>query len=284
MFVGKLNTRLDVLLLERGLAATREQARALIMAGSATVDGVVVDKVGTKVDDEAVIAVAAAPRFVGRGGLKLEKALDAFQLDVSGMVAMDVGASTGGFTDCLLQRGAAKVYAVDVGYGQLDWRLRSDPRVITMERTNARYLTGLPEPVDMATMDVSFISIRLVLPAIGRLLRPGAQAIVLVKPQFEAGRQQVGKGGVVRDPAVHRAVLRELVSWGDREGFGFQKLAVSPIRGPAGNAEFLSMIEPGMQIADGLEDQIEKVLAEAAAMGKSGEEPANIGAAKSPKE
>lgn len=284
MFVGKLNTRLDVLLLERGLAATREQARALIMAGSATVDGVVVDKVGTKVDDEAVIAVAAAPRFVGRGGLKLEKALDAFQLDVSGMVVMDVGASTGGFTDCLLQRGAAKVYAVDVGYGQLDWRLRSDPRVITMERTNARYLTGLPEPVDMATMDVSFISIRLVLPAIGRLLRPGAQAIVLVKPQFEAGRQQVGKGGVVRDPAVHRAVLRELVSWGDREGFGFQKLAVSPIRGPAGNVEFLSMIEPGMQIADGLEDQIEKVLAEAAAMGKSGEEPANIGAAKSPKE
>lgn len=275
---------MDVLLLERGLAATREQARALIMAGSATVDGVVVDKVGTKVDDEAVIAVAAAPRFVGRGGLKLEKALDAFQLDVSGMVAMDVGASTGGFTDCLLQRGAAKVYAVDVGYGQLDWRLRSDPRVITMERTNARYLTGLPEPVDMATMDVSFISIRLVLPAIGRLLRPGAQAIVLVKPQFEAGRQQVGKGGVVRDPAVHRAVLRELVSWGDREGFGFQKLAVSPIRGPAGNAEFLSMIEPGMQIADGLEDQIENVLVEAAAMGKSGEEPANIGAAKSPKE
>jgi len=277
--------RLDVLIAARGLAESRSLAQRLVMAGQVRVNGQVVLKPSTQIPTNDHIEIERGPRFVSRGGEKLEPALLAFGLgDLQGRVCVDVGASTGGFTDCLLQHGAARVYAVDVGYGQLDWRLRSDPRVITMERTNARYLTGLPEPVDMATMDVSFISIRLVLPAIGRLLRPGAQAIVLVKPQFEAGRQQVGKGGVVRDPAVHRAVLRELVSWGDREGFGFQKLAVSPIRGPAGNVEFLSMIEPGMQIADGLEDQIEKVLAEAAALGKSGEEPANIGAAKSPKE
>jgi 23S rRNA (cytidine1920-2'-O)/16S rRNA (cytidine1409-2'-O)-methyltransferase len=262
---------LDLLLVERGLATTREQARALIMAGATRVGGELVDKPGTNVPEDAAISVAAPPKYVGRGGLKLERALDAFQLDVAGKVAMDVGASTGGFTDCMLQRGAERVYAIDVGYGQLDWKLRSDPRVVVMERTNARYLTSLPEPVDLATMDVSFISVRLVLPAVGRLLGPGGQIIILVKPQFEAGRGQVGKGGVVRDPAIHRSVLEELASWGDREGFGFQKLAVSPVKGPAGNVEFLALIEPGKSASADIAEQVDKVLAEAAGLSQHGQ-------------
>ncbi|HZK66694.1 MAG TPA: TlyA family RNA methyltransferase, partial [Chloroflexota bacterium] len=181
-----LKTRLDLLILERGLAASREQARALIMAGEVTVVGQVMDKPGSRVESDATVEVAAQPRYVSRGGLKLEKALDAFHLDVGGMVAVDVGASTGGFTDCLLQRGAARVYAVDVGYGQLDWRLRSDPRVVVMERVNARHLESLPEAAGLATMDVSFISIKMVIPAISRLLREDGFMVTLVKPQFEA--------------------------------------------------------------------------------------------------
>ncbi len=254
--------------MERGLAATREQARSLIMAGSVTVDGEMVDKSGTKVEDSANVVVVSGPRYVSRGGLKLEKALEAFGLDVSGRVVVDVGASTGGFTDCLLQRGAARVYAVDVGYGQLDWRLRSDPRVVVMERTNARYLTGLPEPADLAVMDLSFISVRLVLPAVARLLREGGQMVILVKPQFEAGRQQVGKGGVVRDPQVHRSVLQGLVQWGKAEGFGVKRVTVSPIRGPAGNVEFLALVRPGEQAATDVEEQIEAALGESVAVGE----------------
>jgi 23S rRNA (cytidine1920-2'-O)/16S rRNA (cytidine1409-2'-O)-methyltransferase len=231
------------------------------MAGDVTVDGRVVDKPGAKVEEDAAIAVKAVPKYVSRGGLKLEKALDEFGIDVAGMVVVDVGSSTGGFTDCVLQRGARRVYAVDVGYGQLDWRLRSDPRVVVMERTNVRYLGSLPEPADLAVMDLSFISLRLVIPAVARLLRPGGRMVALVKPQFEAGREQVGKGGVVRDPGVHRSVLLGLVEWGDREGFGVRMVTVSPIKGPAGNVEFLVLIVPGERSSPDIPQQIEAAIA-----------------------
>ena len=258
-----MKKRLDLLLIERGLASTREQAKALIMAGSVTVNGEVFDKPGTKIDQDAILKVAAAPKYVSRGGHKLERALDAFGLDVSGLVAVDIGASTGGFTDCLLQRGALRVYAVDVGYGQLDWRLRSDPRVVVMDRTNARYLTSLPEPVDLATIDASFISLKLIIPAVARLLKADGRMVVLIKPQFEAGREKVGKGGVVRDPEVHRDVLRDLVEWGDREGFGFRKIVASPIKGPAGNVEFLALVVPGQPSDPNIEAQIDLALKDA---------------------
>lgn len=258
-----MKKRLDILIVDRGLAATRERARALIMAGSVTIHGEVIDKPGTKVDENAPMVVAAAPKYVSRGGNKLERALDAFGMDVSGLVAVDIGASTGGFTDCLLQRGAARVYAVDVGYGQLDWRLRSDPRVVVMERTNARYLTSLPEPVDLATVDASFISLKLIIPPVAKLLREGGCMVVLVKPQFEAGREQVGKGGVVRNPEVHRAVLRDLAEWGDIEGYGFRKIVASPIKGPAGNVEFLVLVEPGLPSDPDIESQIDASLRDA---------------------
>ena len=234
--------RLDVLLVERGLAETREKAQALIIAGEVTVDGRVVDKAGTSVAPESELAVSQGLRYVGRGGLKLEHALAALGVNAAGKVAVDVGASTGGFTDCLLQHGALRVYAVDVGYGQLDWRLRTDPRVITIDRTNIRYLAQLPELVDLATVDVSFISLGLVLPAIGRLLKPGGRVVALVKPQFEAGRRQVGKGGVVRDPAVHKEVLRRLAAWAQREGWAVRGATPSPILGPAGNREFFFLL------------------------------------------
>ena len=261
--------RLDLLLVEKDLAATREQARLLIIAGSVIVDGEIIDKPGTKVREDAAVAVTSAPKYVSRGGLKLERALDVFQIDVSGRVVVDVGASTGGFTDCLLQRGAARVYAVDVGYGQLDWRLRSDPRVVVMERTNARYLTELPEPADLATVDVSFISLRQILPSVSRLLRKGGRIVALVKPQFEAGRRQVGKGGVVRDPEVHRLVLRGLAEWGTSERLGIQRLTVSPIRGPAGNVEFVALVAPGQVSSPDLDAQIEAALEDAKAVGRA---------------
>ena len=266
-----MKKRLDLLVVERGLAPSREQARALIMAGSVTVEGQVEDKPGTMVDERSAVFAEVASKYVSRGGLKLEKALDAFGLDVTGLVAVDIGASTGGFTDCLLQRGAARVYAVDVGYGQLDWRLRTDPRVVVIERTNVRYLSSLPEPADLATVDASFISLRLVIPATTRLLRGSGLVVALVKPQFEAGRGRVGKGGVVRDPEVHREVLRGLAEWGGAEGYGFQKLAVSPIRGPAGNVEFLALVAPGASSGLDLDLQIEAVLDEAAGLGQSSE-------------
>lgn len=231
--------RLDLLLHKAGLAQSREQARRLIMAGQVSVNGEVVDKPGTRVPLTAKIHIKARPPYVSRGGLKLEAALAAFGLDVHGLVAADIGASTGGFTDCLLQHGAARVYAVDVGYGQLAWELRQDPRVVVMERVNARYLRGLPEPIDLVTIDVSFISLKLVLPAVILLLRPDGQIIALAKPQFEAGRKHVGKGGVVRDSAVHRAVLEDLLAWASTNNLQTQGLIPSPLRGPAGNVEFL---------------------------------------------
>jgi len=202
--------RIDTLLTTRGLAASPGKALRLIMAGEVMVDRRRVDKPGTRVPVDAEIALLKKPPFVSRGGLKLEAALDGFELDLQGIVALDVGASTGGFTDCLLQRGASRVYALDVGYGQLAWKLRQDPRVGVMDRTNIRYVESLPEPVGLAVIDASFISLELVLPAVIRLLKPDALVIALVKPQFEAGRRQVGKGGVIRDPAIHRRVLSRI--------------------------------------------------------------------------
>jgi 23S rRNA (cytidine1920-2'-O)/16S rRNA (cytidine1409-2'-O)-methyltransferase len=231
--------RLDVLLVTRKLAQSRSQSQRLIRAGLVRVDGQLVDKPGTQVSLDAEITLKARPRFVSRGGEKLEAALAGFELNVSGLVVADVGASSGGFTDCLLQQGTRRVYAIDVGYGQLDWRLRNDERVVVMERTNARYLESLPESVDLVTVDVSFISLGLILPAVVRWLWQDGQVVALIKPQFEAGRREVGKGGVVRDPTVHRAVLERVLEKAEKIGLGLHGLMVSPLHGPAGNIEFL---------------------------------------------
>lgn len=232
--------RLDTLLVARGVAVSREQAKALIMAGDVVVDGQIVDRPSALVTVDAGIALRQVLPYVSRGGLKLEHALREFGLDVTGLVLMDVGASTGGFTDCLLKRGARRVYAVDVGYGQLAWRLRNDPRVVVLDRTNIRYLPSLPEQPDAAVVDVSFISLRLVLPKVIALTKPGASIVALIKPQFEAGRGQVGKGGVVRDRAVHRQVLEEVLGWAVDNGLAVCGLTPSPILGPAGNRELLA--------------------------------------------
>jgi 23S rRNA (cytidine1920-2'-O)/16S rRNA (cytidine1409-2'-O)-methyltransferase len=224
--------RLDLLMLERGLAPSREKARAMIMAGEVLVNGAMVDKPGTPIKAEAEITVKSKPRFVSRGGDKLAAALDAFDVPVQGAVCADVGASTGGFTDALLQYGAAKVYAMDVGYGLLDTKLRNDPRVVLMEKTNARYVETLPEPITLAVVDASFISLRLLLPVVKGWLAPQADVIPLIKPQFEAGRDDVGKGGVVRDPKVHARVLEEVLSFAQALGFTQRGLIQSPLKGP----------------------------------------------------
>ena len=237
--------RLDVLLVERGLAETRTRAQAMIMAGEVRVGGHVIDKPGTPVAADAEVTVAAGLPYVSRGGLKLAAALDAFGVDPCGLVVADVGASTGGFTDCLLQRGAARVYAIDVGYGQLAWSLRQDPRVVAMERTNVRYLRALPEPIDLATVDVSFISLALVLPAIAGWLKPDGQIIALVKPQFEVGRGEVGRGGVVRRPEQHEQVLARVAGWAQTLGLHLEGVEPSPVPGPAGNREFLAWLIRG---------------------------------------
>jgi 23S rRNA (cytidine1920-2'-O)/16S rRNA (cytidine1409-2'-O)-methyltransferase len=234
--------RLDRLLVERGLAAARERARALILAGQVMVNGAPVTKVGALVPREAAVSLRSADQpYVSRGGVKLAAALDAFNLDVSGQVALDVGASTGGFTDCLLQHGAARVYSVDVGYGQLAWRLRQDPRVIVLERTNIRYLRreAIPEEVDLAVVDVSFISLKLVMPQILLFLRPGGIVLALVKPQFEVGKGQVGKGGVVRDPELQLRTVEEIKSFSQGLGLVAEGVVPSPILGPKGNQEYL---------------------------------------------
>ena len=243
-------TRLDVLLVEQGLLESRQKAQAVIMAGSVFVDGQRVDKPGTAVPNTAAIQVRGhALPYVSRGGLKLEKAMQTFPLTLDGKVCADIGASTGGFTDCMLQNGATKVYAVDVGYGQLDWKLRGDPRVVCMERTNARYLTHeqIPEELDFASVDVSFISLRLILPALDGLLSPEGEAVCLVKPQFEAGREKVGKKGVVRDPAVHLEVLEHFQQHVKDSGFTLLGLTYSPIRGPEGNIEYLGFLQKGAE-------------------------------------
>ncbi len=235
-----MKLRLDVLLAERGLAESREKAQALVLAGEVTVNGAPARKPGQNVEAEADLQVRQRPAHVSRGGLKLEAAITRFGIQVSGRVCLDVGASTGGFTDCLLQHGALRVHAVDVGFGQLDWKLRNDARVIVRERLNARYLRfeDIGEPVDIAVCDVSFISATLILPAISPLLRPEGEMIVLVKPQFEVGRGQVGKGGVVRDPLLHRAACKQVEN--AVRGLGFNTAIMeSPILGAEGNKEFL---------------------------------------------
>lgn len=234
--------RADERLVQQGLVESRSQARALIMAGRVWLGDERIDKPGTLVPAEAELTVTRPPRFVSRGGEKLDYALTVFGVEVTGLVCADFGASTGGFTDALLQRGASRVYAIDVGYGQLDYRLRQDPRVVVMERTNVRYLEGLPEPIDLVTIDVSFISLRLVLPAARRVLRPDGMVIALIKPQFEAGRGRVGKGGIVRDPAVHREVLETVLASAIKLGFTPEALTRSPITGAEGNVEFFALL------------------------------------------
>jgi 23S rRNA (cytidine1920-2'-O)/16S rRNA (cytidine1409-2'-O)-methyltransferase len=232
--------RLDVALVERELAETRARAQALILAGKVTLDGQKADKPGHFVAPDARIEIVQPLRYVSRGGLKLEAALQAFQVGVSGRICLDVGTSTGGFTDCLLQHGAARVHAVDTGAGQIDWKLRTDPRVILHEKTNARYLRPeeIGEPVDLIACDVSFISVTLLLPALAPLLARGGDWIILIKPQFEAGRESIGKGGIVRDPQVHEAVCRKVTD--AIEALGFRTAIVpSPITGAEGNREFL---------------------------------------------
>lgn len=242
--------RLDVLLCERGLTESRQRAQALIMAGQVYVNGQKVDKAGAPTAEEAPIEIRGQTlRYVSRGGLKLEKAMAQFPIALEGAVCADIGASTGGFTDCMLQNGAEKVYAVDVGYGQLAWSLRSDGRVVCLERTNARYLTReqIPDPLDFASVDVSFISLKLILPALRALLKEDGQAVCLVKPQFEAGREKVGKKGVVRDPAVHLEVLEHFLEHAAQSGFSVKGLTFSPIRGPEGNIEYLGWLAPGTE-------------------------------------
>jgi 23S rRNA (cytidine1920-2'-O)/16S rRNA (cytidine1409-2'-O)-methyltransferase len=242
--------RLDVLMAERELAESRNKAQRLIRAGEVRVDGQLVDKPSTRVPDDAEITLAAKPPFVSRGGEKLEAALARFGVDVANAVAADVGASTGGFTDCLLQRGARRVYAIDTGYGQLHWDLRNDPRLVVMERTNARYLENLPEPVDLVTVDVSFISLALILPRAVGWLSPNGNVVALIKPQFEAGPQDVEKGGVVREPQVHRRVLEDVLGVATEFGLGLRGLMPSPLRGPAGNVEFLAWWKLGGEAVD----------------------------------
>ncbi len=237
--------RLDVLLVENDMFESREKARAAIMAGEIFVEGKKVDKAGMAVEETAEINFSGKKLpYVSRGGLKLARAIEVFDLDLAGQTVLDVGASTGGFTDCALQNGAAKVYAVDVGYGQLAWSLRQDARVIVLEKTNARYLSKemIPEPVDLVTIDVAFISLDKILPAIFGLLAPNGKVVALIKPQFEAGKDQVGKKGVVKDPAIHKTVIEKVVAAAKESGLQSQALTYSPITGPEGNIEYLILL------------------------------------------
>ena len=240
--------RLDVALTQRGLTDSRQKAQALIMAGEVYVNGQKETKAGAPVKEEDALEVRGkALPYVSRGGLKLEKAMQVWPIDLKGAVCADIGASTGGFTDCMLQNGARLVYAVDVGYNQLDWRLRTHPQVVCMERTNARYLTAeqIPEPLDFFSVDVSFISLSLILPALRPLIREGGQAVCLVKPQFEAGKEKVGKHGVVRDPAVHLEVLERFLDHAAQSDFTVKDITFSPIKGPEGNIEYLGYLQAG---------------------------------------
>lgn len=263
--------RIDVLLVEQGFYDSRVKAKAALMAGLVLVDGERIEKSGMKVSRDASIVVKGALHpYVSRGGLKLEKAIRYFNLDLNGLTMLDIGASTGGFTDCALQHGASYVYAIDVGYNQLDWSIRQDERVHVMERTNFRYtkpedLTG-PAP-DFATIDVSFISLRIILPALAGLLDSGAGVVALIKPQFEAGREKVGKSGVVRDQGVHQEVLQQVLSFASELGFHLQGLTFSPITGGEGNIEFLAYMKwlPGLEQSPPDEAQIDSIVQEAAA-------------------
>jgi len=234
--------RIDSLIVDRGLVESRAKAQALIMAGEVVVEGKAVIKSGTLINEEAVVTILEPPPFVSRGGLKLEHALDKFQIDVSSKVVVDIGASTGGFTDCLLKHGASRVYAIDVGYGQLDYRLRQDSRVVVMDRVNARYPMPLPEKLDLATVDVSFISVKKVIPSLVRLLKDNGYLLVLIKPQFEARRGEVGKGGVIKQPMVHARVLGRFIAWAIEHRFRLWGLVASPIPGASGNREFFVLL------------------------------------------
>lgn len=264
---NSLKNRLDIVLVEKGLFPSREKAKAAVMAGMVWVDGARCDKAGTPVNPtSAVLEIRGnlCP-YVSRGGMKLEKALHAFQIDLTNAVCMDIGASTGGFTDCMLQHGAAKVYAADVGYGQLDWKLRNDPRVVTMERVNVRYLDPetIPERFDLVTIDVSFISLKLILPVAGKLLKEHGRCLCLVKPQFEAGRSQVGKNGIVRDRRIHLSVLRAVLDYGKENNLTFAGLTFSPITGTKGNIEFLLLLESGIDNRKASEEIIEDIVDQA---------------------
>ena len=252
-------TRLDLLMVERGLSESRSLAQRLIMAGQVRVNGQIVFKPATAISNDSKLTVDSGPRFVSRGGEKLEAAFLAWTVDVTGCVCADVGSSTGGFTDCLLQHGAAKVYAIDVGKGILHWKMRSDPRVVVMEGTNARYVESLPEPVSLVTIDASFISLKVLLPVIKEW---GGNIITLIKPQFEAGRKETAKGeGVIRDPNVHRRVLEEVLTFAQVNGFSVDGLIRSPVLGPKGNVEFLALLVlTGESIP--LEDAINTALSE----------------------
>ena len=261
----KIKKRLDVLLVERGYAETRTKAQAIIMSGLVYVAGQKADKPGMSFEQTCEIEVrGAACPYVSRGGLKLEKALRDFGVDPTCYVCSESGASTGGFTDCLLQQGASKVFAIDVGYGQLDWKIRSDPRVVVMERTNVRYVTPeqLGEPLDLSVVDVSFISLRIVLPVIKTFLKENAgQVLCLIKPQFEAGKEKVGKKGVVRDPAVHKEVLDDFVALTKEIAFKILGLTFSPVKGPEGNIEFLAHLS--LADVEGIEPDTAQVVAQA---------------------
>ena len=252
-----MKERLDVLLVQRGHAASREKAKAVIMAGCVYVKGQKEDKAGSMVDCAAEIEVRGNTlRYVSRGGLKLEKAMKNFGVELEGKVCMDVGASTGGFTDCMLQNGAVKVYSVDVGHGQLDWKLRNDERVVCMEKTNIRYVTpeDIEEPVDFSSIDVSFISLTKVLLPVRNLLSQDGQIVCLIKPQFEAGREKVGKKGVVRDPAVHKEVIEKVIAFAKEQYLEPLALDFSPIKGPEGNIEYLLYLQKkpeGTEMTDG---------------------------------
>jgi 23S rRNA (cytidine1920-2'-O)/16S rRNA (cytidine1409-2'-O)-methyltransferase len=251
--------RLDLALVDLGLAQSRNRAQALILAGDVLINGQPARRAGELVGAQDLVELRAKPRFVSRGGEKLAHALAVFAIDSTDRVCADLGASTGGFTDCLLQGGARRVYAVDVGYGQLDARLRSDPRIVVIERTNARYLESLPEPVSIVTIDVSFISLSLIFPAVAKILEDRGDGIALVKPQFEAGRSEVGKGGVVRSSAVHRSVLRSVTAAARSHGFLIAGLTRSPLLGPKGNVEFLAHLRHG-SVEQDLEPEIDRVV------------------------
>ena len=241
-----MKERLDVLLVKQGLAPSREKAKAIIMSGNVFVAGQREDKAGSVFDEAAVITVKENPlKYVSRGGLKLEKAMQCFPITLAGTVCMDIGASTGGFTDCMLQNGAAKVYSVDVGHGQLAWKLRNDERVVCMEKTNFRYMvpSDIQDVLDFASVDVSFISLTKILIPARNLLREGGRMVCLIKPQFEAGRDKVGKKGVVREPEIHREVIARVIDFADLTGFGVQGLTYSPVKGPEGNIEYLVFLE-----------------------------------------
>ena len=261
----KIKKRLDVLLTERLYAETRSKAQAIIMSGNVYVNGQKADKPGVSYEETVDIEVRGAVcPYVSRGGLKLEKALRDFGVDPTGFVCSDSGASTGGFTDCLLQQGASKVFAIDVGYGELNWKIRNDPRVVVMERTNIRYVTpeDLGEPLDLSVIDVSFIGLELVLPTIKNLLKPGeGQVLCLIKPQFEAGRENIGKNGVVREPKIHQMVLDNFVSLVHGLGFKILGLTFSPVKGPAGNIEFLGHLT--MADVEGIQPDTADVVAQA---------------------